>query len=60
VLDPLLIEQIREGILRVYRSDNVKARFLQADGSYLWPAPNGDELVDSQRTLLDHRVFAAL
>jgi polyphosphate kinase len=55
VLDPLLIDQIRDGILRIYQADNVKARFLQADGSYLWPAPNGDEPMDSQRTLLEHR-----
>jgi polyphosphate kinase len=56
VLDPLLVEQIREGILRVYHADNVKARFLQGDGSYLWPEPNGDEPVDSQRALMEHRV----
>jgi polyphosphate kinase len=55
VLDPLLIDQIRDGILRIYQADNVKARFLQADGSYLWPAPNGDEPMDSQRMLLEHR-----
>jgi polyphosphate kinase len=60
VLDPLLIDQIRDGILRVYQGDNVKARFLQSDGSYLWPAPNGDEPVDSQQALLEHRVAAAL
>jgi polyphosphate kinase len=58
VLDPLLIDQIRDGILRIYGTDNVKARFLQADGSYLWPAPNGDEPVDSQGLLLEHRVLA--
>jgi polyphosphate kinase len=58
VLDPLLVDQIRDGVLRVYQADNVKARFLQADGSYLWPAPNGDEPVDSQRVLLEHRVVA--
>lgn len=60
VLDPLLVDQIREGILRIYRADNVKSRFLQADGTYLWPAPNGDELVDSQRILLENRALAAL
>jgi polyphosphate kinase len=60
VLDPLLIDQIRERILAVYQTDNVKARFLQADGSYLWPALNGDEPVDSQRTLLDQRAVAVL
>ena len=58
VLDPLLVDQIRDGVLRVYQADNVKARFLQADGSYLWPAPNGDEPVDSQRTLMEHRALA--
>ncbi len=60
VLDPLLIDQIRDGILRVYQADNVKARFLQADSSYLWPAPNGDEPFNSQQALLEHRVAAAL
>ncbi len=60
VLDPLLIDQIREGILRVYQVDNVKARFLQADGGYLWPTTNGDEPLDSQRMLLEHRASVAL
>ncbi len=60
VIDPLLIDQIRDSVLRVYQADNVKARFLQADGSYLWPAPNGDELVDSQRTLLEYRASSVL
>lgn len=59
VLEPLLIEQIRLGILNIYHADNVKARFLQADGSYLWPALSGDdEPVDSQRTLLERRSLA--
>ncbi|MBE2232903.1 MAG: polyphosphate kinase 1 [Anaerolinea sp.] len=59
VLDPLLTEQIKLGILNIYHADNVKARFLQADGSYLWPAPSGDdEPVDSQRMLLEHRALA--
>jgi polyphosphate kinase len=60
VLDPLLVEQIREGILRVYQADNVKSRFLQADGSYLWPSPNGDEQFNSQQALLEHRVAVVL
>ncbi|MEI2691854.1 MAG: polyphosphate kinase 1 [Anaerolineae bacterium] len=60
VLDPLLVEQIREGVLQVYRADNVKARFLQADGSYLWPAPNGAAPVDSQQVLLEQRGSAPL
>ena len=59
VLDPLLVEQIRTGIWSTYRADNVKARILQADGSYLWPAPgDGVEPVDSQRTLLERRALA--
>ncbi len=59
VLDPLLIDQIRDGILRHYQADTVKARILQSDGVYLWPAPNGEELIDSQRTLLEHRAELA-
>jgi polyphosphate kinase len=55
VLDPLLIDQIRQGILQVYQADNVKARFLQVDGSYLWPAPGEAAPVDSQRLLLEQR-----
>lgn len=60
VLDPLLIDQIREGILRVYQTDTVKARFLQSDGSYLWAVPSGVEPVDSQRVLLERRAPIAL
>ena len=43
VLDPLLTEQIKLGILNIYHADNVKARFLQADGSYLRKQPKPDE-----------------
>lgn len=61
VLDPQLLDQIRDDVLRVYQADNVKARFLQSDGSYLWPAPDGNQPVNSQHTLLlDNRTQAAL
>lgn len=59
VLDPLLVEQIREGVLQVYQADNVKARLLQADGSYLWPAPSSAARVDSQHLLLEQRGLAS-
>ncbi|MER2597988.1 MAG: polyphosphate kinase 1 [Caldilineales bacterium] len=55
VLDQAMIEQIRDGILSVYRTDNIKARTLQQDGRYIWPESNGDAPIHSQQILLARR-----
>ncbi len=43
VLDPALCEYIRTGILDVLEEDNVKTRWLQADGSYVRRVPRDGE-----------------
>ena len=53
------IEEIEKNgipdILTIYLADNVKARRLQADGTYEWLTPGDLPPVDSQRWLLEHR-----
>ena len=39
VEDPAIVRRLRDEILAVYMRDNVKARFMQADGSYVHAAP---------------------
>jgi uncharacterized protein (DUF2267 family) len=41
VLDADLARRLREEILAAYLKDNLKARFLQADGTYIRAAKNG-------------------
>ena len=56
ILDPVMIEHIREDILKIYQTDNVKARTLLADGSYAWTEPGADDaVVNSQQILLARR-----
>jgi polyphosphate kinase len=52
VLDPLLAETIYGQILAVLFADNVKARELQSDGTYLRLHPDGDMPVNSQQVFL--------
>jgi polyphosphate kinase len=56
LLDQHLREIVRDEILQVHLKDNVRARRLQADGSYerLRPGP-GEEPLDSQSWMLEHR-----
>ena len=60
VLDPAIRLHIHQEILAAYQKDTVKARYLRSDGSYIWPAPDGDPLVDSQRMLLENPGRAGL
>jgi polyphosphate kinase len=55
--DPQLKEALRQ-ILDIQLRDNVKSRRMHADGSYtrIHPQP-GDELLNSQQWLIDHRGF---
>ncbi len=53
ILKPHLVRFIRDTILAVYLSDNVKARSMQPDGSYIRrPRPKNCKPVDAQLALL--------
>jgi len=55
VLDKLLLKQIYDNILMVHFKDNVKARVLQEDGSYiLKEKPKKEDAVRSQQWFIDH------
>jgi polyphosphate kinase len=46
IKDPLLRLKIQQEILQTYLADNLKARFLQKDGSYIrpWQSPRGRKM----------------
>ena len=51
-----LVRYLRDDVLGVYLADNVKARRLQADGTYTCVEPHaGQPLVNSQTWLLSHQ-----
>lgn len=53
VEDRRLVRYLRDHVLEVYLSDNVKARVMQPDGTYLRRLPQaGDNNVNSQELLL--------
>ena len=52
-----LVRHLRDEVLDIYLGDNVKARRLQADGSYLRLAPAEQERpLNAQAWLLAHRL----
>ena len=56
VLDQDMLAHIRDDILKVHLSDNVKARELLPDGTYrLVQRPEGEKRMRSQKWFLDHR-----
>ena len=56
VLDKDMMENIRENILRIHLSDNVKARELLPDGTYrLVQREEGEKKLRSQKWFIDHR-----
>ncbi len=56
VLDRNMLVNIRDNILRIHLDDNVKARELRSDGTYvLVPRPEGEKKLRSQKWLIDHR-----
>jgi polyphosphate kinase len=57
--DPKLIRRIRDDVLAVYLADNVKARRMQADGSYVRRRSDGRKVIDSQEVLVARRRGAA-
>jgi len=49
ICEPRLIQQIRDDILGIYLKDNMKARLMQSDGTYLRAKPDtGQPLLNSQ------------
>ena len=61
VQQPRLVRQLRDDVLGIYLADNVKARRLQADGTYSRVVPAaGQPLVNSQVWLLSHRSPASV
>jgi polyphosphate kinase len=53
VLDPRILRTLRDVVLAIYLDDNVRARHMQPDGTYVRAAPGpGEEPVDSQAWLL--------
>jgi len=56
VRSPALVRRLHDEILGTYFADNVKARFMQPDGSYARAHPGLDEKpLDSQEWLLARR-----
>jgi polyphosphate kinase len=56
VENPKLIRQLRDQVLAVYLADNVKARQMQANGTYLRvKSQEGAESMDSQLRLIGRR-----
>jgi polyphosphate kinase len=54
--NPVLRARLREHVLKIHLQDNVRARQLQADGSYVRLAPEeGQPELDSQQWMLEHR-----
>ena len=54
--DPEMGRHVRESILTVWQADNVKARLMQSDGSFVRPTIGpDDEAVNSQQYFLDLR-----
>ena len=56
VLDRGMMTSIRDNILRIHLEDNVKARVLQSDGTYV-PIQRGpgERKMRSQKWLMEHR-----
>lgn len=56
IQDTRLIQHIRDDILKIYLADNVKARKLLPDGSYVRVKPEaGKERINAQEWLIAHR-----
>ncbi|HOV48131.1 MAG TPA: polyphosphate kinase 1 [Anaerolineae bacterium] len=54
--DPALRARLRDHVLFIHLRDNVQARQLQADGSYVRLAPaEGEPEINSQQWMLEHR-----
>jgi polyphosphate kinase len=61
VLDPRLIRQVKTEVLDTGLADNVKARIMQADGSYRRAeVPAGQPRLDCQAELIKRRLAATM
>jgi polyphosphate kinase len=54
ILDKKMLESVRENILNVHLADNVKAKRLMPDGSYV-PVKSGGKRLRSQKWFMDNR-----
>jgi polyphosphate kinase len=57
--DPWLRRYLRDTVLELYLHDNVQARELQPDGSYIRCTPDGSSPINAQQTLLEQAGRAA-
>ncbi|MFA6711038.1 MAG: polyphosphate kinase 1 [Candidatus Methanomethylophilaceae archaeon] len=55
ILDKRMMISIRENILKVCLADNVKAKMLLPDGSYVPVSKNGEKSLRSQQWFIDNR-----
>ena len=56
VEDRRLVHQLRDNLLRIYLLDNVKAREMQSDGTYVRRQPGvEEEPISAQSVLLKRR-----
>jgi polyphosphate kinase len=55
--DPAMAASVRDEVLETALTDQVRARTLQADGTYAYAPPtNGAETLDSQQTIMQKRI----
>ncbi len=50
--DPRMIRQVRDDILSTYLNDNVKARIMQPDGSFIRMRPDGKKEISAQDSFI--------
>lgn len=56
IQEPRYVHHIRDEILAIYLADNVKARLMQSDGSYIRVSPEaGEPLINAQEWFIAHR-----
>ncbi len=56
VEDPRLARFLREEVLTTYLADNIKARYMQADGSYVRNFVPGDKPISSQTAFVGRKI----
>jgi polyphosphate kinase len=56
VEDPRMVRRLRDEVLAVYLADNVKARHMQSDGTYVRSKSDGKRPINSQELLLSGKI----
>ena len=56
ILDRSLVKNLKEEVLAVYLADNVKARHMHANGTYIRKKSDSRHKVNSQEYLLERRL----